>query len=85
MMLATTRLELDSRSIFDIRDSLSDLLVNAGREAGRRLTLTLQIRQERRELQSLSASSLQDIGVERHIADRESRRSMFDIPSNRTW
>lgn len=82
-MLATTKLELDSRSAFDIRNSVLDLLNNAVREAGRRLTLAFQIRQERRELQSLSASRLQDIGIERHIADQESRRSMFDIPSNR--
>lgn len=48
-----------------------------------RISLILQVRQERGELGNVSEEILRDIGVSRIEADRESRKSILELPPAR--
>ncbi len=83
-MIATTESQIDSLSVNDTHKKLVDRLTDIGRTTALKVKLAIQVQHERMELRTLSEQSLKDIGIERHSADCESCRSIFDVPKNRT-
>ncbi len=57
--------------------------VNAAGKSFSLVALFIQIGRERHALARLSDAELRDIGISRENANRESKRSVFDIPMNR--
>ena len=49
----------------------------------RLILLALRVRRERRQLAALDDARLADLGLTRADAERESRRSLLDIPAHR--
>jgi uncharacterized protein YjiS (DUF1127 family) len=48
-----------------------------------RVELAFQVARERRQLMTLDASALKDMGVSRADADGEAQRKFWDLPSGR--
>ena len=60
--------------------------VPVGKRLGRRLAwlwMANRVARERRMLAKLDARQLEDVGISRHAADKESARRFSDIPANR--
>jgi uncharacterized protein YjiS (DUF1127 family) len=49
-----------------------------------RLSAMLSVRAERQRLASLDERTLRDLGLSRADVERETTRSLFDIPTNRS-
>lgn len=82
-MSAATQLQSYSQSALDHGDRLLSRLTTLVRASGDKIALALQVRQERRDLKTLSADQLRDIGIDQHVANREAGRSFLDLPPNR--
>lgn len=57
--------------------------MSLARRFAARLMLALDVAKERRQLAALDPRLLKDIGLSESTAYRETRRSLFDVPSDR--